>query len=105
MGRVAGDGQHLGARLAQADRHLGQHRASLVIAVVTVGNLGVDVDQHPQVILLAADRRGRLQLGQEIQGGGGAHAAEDAEGFRHLSLIPQSVVIPGGAKRRPGTDA
>ncbi len=46
VGGVAGDGQHLGPGFAQARGHLGQHRAGLVIAVVAVGNLGVDVDQH-----------------------------------------------------------
>ena len=83
VGGVAGDGQHLGPGPLQAARHLRQDRARPGERIVAVGHLGVDVDDDPDVVLVLLGRGQGLQLGQEVEGGGGTHAAEDAKDAAH----------------------
>ena len=83
VGGVAGDGQDLGASALETAGHLRQDRPGLGEGIVSVGHLGIDVHDDPDVVLVLVRRRQGLELAQEVQGCGRPHAAKDAENLAH----------------------
>ena len=79
VGGVAGHGQNLRARALKGARHLGQHRTGLRARHIAVGRLGIDVGDHPDVVLILFCRRIGLDPGQKLQRGRRPHAAQHAQ--------------------------
>ncbi len=83
VGRIAGDGQDLGPGALQPARHFGQDRPWPREGIIAVRNLGIDIDNHPDVVLIPLHGGKGLQLAQKIESGGGPHAAKDPEYAAH----------------------